>query len=62
MYIVSANSLDSSSELDQTDNLGQVERIISDSVEDEVLKLVDGTKEIISESRHFSEMPLVGKL
>jgi hypothetical protein len=34
--------------VDATHNLGQIERIIADGVEDQVLKLVDGVQQLLS--------------
>lgn len=38
-----------------TYNLGKVERIIADGVEDEVLQLVDRVKQIIAEGSHRAD-------
>ena len=36
-------------------NLGQIQRVIADGVEDEILKLIDGCEQILPERSHFGE-------
>lgn len=39
--------------LGQTYNLGQIQGIIADSIEDQVLEFVDRSEEVVAEGSHF---------